>query len=126
MFYHEGGYTFVRYAEDKRPLKLCVYLIDSPESDEYLGVIIDFVTITTNKPEHVAKMDPAKFWQLVERLTVMFCRAYSPMKNQGVSMPEVRGAVYFVLNAGLQAGYWPEEYATDRKTFVQYGGDFVD
>ncbi|MGG1600959.1 hypothetical protein [Paenibacillus naphthalenovorans] len=125
MFYHdENGFTYVRYTEGKRPLKLCTYWIDSPESDAYLDTIIAFVIAAANKPVHIAKMQPVKFWQLVERLATLFCRAYSPTREKGVSKPEIRGAIYYVLNAALQAGDWPAEYVITKQTFVQYGGDY--
>lgn len=124
MIYHKEGFTYVQYAEGKRPLKLGTYFIACPESDAYLNTIIGFVTAAANKPEHIARMEPAKYWALVERLATLFCRKYSPTTNHGITKPEIRGAVYFVIQAGLQAGTWPAEYAITDKTFVQYGGDY--
>ncbi|MDO3682163.1 hypothetical protein [Paenibacillus ehimensis] len=123
--YYEDGSTFVQYAEGKRPLKFDVYLIDSPESDAYLDTIIDFVIATANKPEHIAKMEPAKYWALIERLGTMFCRAYSPTKNHGVTKAKIRSVVYFVLDNAIKAGRWPTAYVITDKTAVQFGGDYV-
>ncbi|MCM3272962.1 hypothetical protein [Paenibacillus elgii] len=123
--YYEDGSTFVQYAEGKRPLRFVVYVINSPESDTYLDTIIDFVIATANKPEHIAKMEPGKFYALIERLATMFCRAYSPTKNHGITKAEIRAVVYFVLNNAVKAGKWPAEYVITDKTAVQFGGDYV-
>ncbi|MFB6362497.1 hypothetical protein ACFCP7_00365 [Paenibacillus elgii] len=122
--YHEEGSTFVKYAEGKRPLKLDVYFIDSPERDAYFDTIIDFVIAAANKPAHIAKMEPAKFYALIERLSTMFCRAYSPTKNHGITKAEIRGVIYFVLNNAVKSGEWPAEYVITDRTSVQYGGDY--
>jgi len=115
------GFTYITYREDKRPLKLAPYIIDSQAADAYLDTIIGYVIRAANKPHHLAKMEPAKFWALLERLATMFCKDYAPTRQHGLTKPEVRGAIYFVLLAGIQAGEWPVEFKTSSGTFVRYG-----
>lgn len=121
--HEEDGFTHVKYREDKRPLKIDVFIIDGPEHETYLQRIVKFVERESNAPQHVAKMAPEKYWPLVERLATLVCREFSPTTNWGVTKPEIRGAVLFILYAGIKAGTWPEEYEMTDKTFVQYGGE---
>ena len=113
----------VKYAEDKRPLKIATYVVDSDERAEYLDEITRFIERTANAPEHVANMTEAKFFALVERLATTVCYEYSPKTRWDVSKFEIRGIVLFVLYAGINAGEWPERYPMTDKTFVQAGGD---
>lgn len=114
------GFTYVTYREDKRPLKIAPYWIDGPESEIILSRFIKFVETTANKPEHVAKMQPDKFWALVERLSTLACREFSPTTNWGVTKPEVRGIVLFTLYGGMDNGDWPQGYTMTEGSFVQY------
>jgi hypothetical protein len=115
----EDGYTYIKYREDKRPLKLAVYWIDSRAAGEYLALIAGFVEGTANAPTHIEKMEPDRFWALVERLATLFCREHSPTTNHGITKPEIRGAVYFILDAAIKAGHWPEQYGISDRSFVQ-------
>ncbi|WP_373230378.1 hypothetical protein [Cohnella sp.] len=116
----EDGFTLITYREDKRPLKLALYVIDSFEREMTLNSVIEFIEREANAPSHIANMEPAKFWALVERISTLFCRAFSPTLNWGVTKPEIRGAVYFVINEGMRAGAWPDDYTMTQSTFVQY------
>lgn len=116
----QDGFTLIKYAEDKRPLKLSVYWIDCPESEDFFQTIMGYVISNANHPKHIATMPPEKFFALVERLATMFCKEYSPTSTYGVTKPEIRGAIYFVLNAAIQAGEWPEKIEITKQTFVQY------
>lgn len=125
MFYHdERGSTYVKYSEQKRPIKLDVFVVDSPEAQEFVNLILRFIMREANKLEHIAKMPPEKFIALVERLSTMFCYAYSPTKNYNVSKFEIRGAIYFFLLEAVKTGAWPETYPIRKDTFVQFGGDY--
>jgi hypothetical protein len=119
MVKHEDGFTYITYRDDKRPLKLAVYFLRGSEDEAFLYDVVRFVRAGANAPQHLAKMEPPKLWALVERLSTLFCRSYSPTSNWGVTKPEIRGAVLFVIDAGLKAGNWPDEYEMTRKTFVQ-------
>ncbi|TLS53387.1 hypothetical protein FE782_03705 [Paenibacillus antri] len=119
----QDGFTYIKYAENKRLLKLTVYWIDGVESEMFLQTIIRYVTTVANHPKHIGKLEPAKYWSLVERLATMFCKSYSPTTNYGVTKPEVRGAIYFVLQAGIKAGEWPEDFEVTPGAFVQYWED---
>ncbi|MFD2615705.1 hypothetical protein [Paenibacillus gansuensis] len=118
---NEDGFTYVTYAPNKRPLKLAVYWVTDEMSADILRQIIEFVTRMANKPVHLRNMEPPKFWALCERLATMYCRTYSPTTNYGITKPEIRAAVYFVMLAGITAGEWPEKYPVTDKTFVKYG-----
>lgn len=120
---HGDGSTNVKYREDKRPLKIDAFIIDGPEREAYLQRIIKFVERESNGPQHVAKMEQANFWALVERLATITCREFSPTTNWGITKPEIRGVILFLLYAGINAGDWPTEYVTTDTTFVQYGGN---
>lgn len=120
----QDGFTYVQYADDKRPLKIGVYVIDDEDRNVYLSHLIDFVESIANAPQHIAKMEPVNYWRLVERLATMFCREFSPTANWNVSKPEIRGMVCFVLAAGVHAGHWPVDYEISDETFVQYGGGY--
>lgn len=113
----------VKYAEDKRPLKITAYYIDSEEDFHRYNSIRRFVENASNAPEHVAKMSEAKFFALVELLSTLACREFSPTTNWGVTKPAVRGIVLFVLYAGIKAGKWPTRYEMTETTFVQAAGD---
>jgi len=117
---HEDGFTLIEYAEDKRPLKVGVYVIDSFDRDMQLNRIVRFIEANANAPVHIAKMEPPKFYALVERLATMVCREILPTRNWGITKPEIRGAVLFVLYEAIEAGKWPVEFETNRTTFVQY------
>jgi isopropylmalate/homocitrate/citramalate synthase len=119
----DEGITLITYREDKRPLKLAVYVIDSVERTVQLARVNGFVEKQANAPEHLARMEPANFWAMIERLSTLCCRVYSPTTNWGVTKPEIRAAVYFFISAAISAGSWPKEYAINEKTFVQYGGE---
>lgn len=121
---NEDGYTYVTYREDKRPLKLAVYVIDDVERGAYFERIESYVKQAANAPVHLANMEQPKFYALVERLATMVCREYAPTANWGVTKPEIRGAVYYVLSAAIEVGTWPDRYVTSDKTFVQVGGDY--
>lgn len=118
----KDGFTYIEYAEGKRPLKLAVYVIDHIEREVYLRRMLKFIEATANAPAHLAKMEKPKFFALVERLATMVCREFSPTTNWNVTKPETRGIVLFTLYSGIQAGTWPEEYEISDKTFVQFGG----
>jgi hypothetical protein len=114
--------TEVKYREDKQPLKLDIFWIGNDDDEAYVSEIIRFVEGTANKPQHIARMKPASYWALVERLATLFCKAYSPKKNHNIRKAEIRGVVYFTLNAAIAAGCttdWPEAYPTSAVTFVQ-------
>ncbi|RED86199.1 hypothetical protein [Cohnella phaseoli] len=117
---HEDGFTLIEYAEGKRPLKVTAYVIDCFDRDIQLSHIVKYVEAAANAPVHVAKMEPTKFYALVERLATTVCREFSPTRNWGVTKPEIRGAVLFVLYAAIKAGKWPVEYDMTDTTFVQY------
>jgi hypothetical protein len=121
MIKHEEGFTIITYAEGKRPLKLAVYVIDCVEREVYLRRIVKFIEAAANTPIHISKMEQPKFFALVERLATMVCRQFSPTANWGVTKPEIRGAVLFVLYGGIAAGTWPDTYEITDTTFVQYG-----
>jgi hypothetical protein len=119
MFYHEDGFTFIRYNENKRPLKLAVYWIDSPEKDHHLTHMYQFVVSNVNAPVHVQKMPPEKFWALIERISTLYCKMFAPTANYGISKPEIRGAMYFFIKAAADAGDWQEYIRVGKDTFVQ-------
>lgn len=113
----------VRYAENKRPIKIEVFVIESDEHLEFVQQVIRFLEDRSNAPHHIAKMDDAKLFALVERMTMAICSAFSPKANCGVSKEEVRGIVLFTYQAATVAGEWPESYKLTDTTFVQRGGD---
>ncbi|MCU6709786.1 hypothetical protein M6D81_13900 [Paenibacillus sp. J5C_2022] len=115
------GYTYIKYAEDKRPLKICPYFVDGIEREICLGRMVRCIEEESNGPEHIAKMTEPKFFALVERLATLTCKEFSPTKNWGVTKFEVRAIVLFVLYGGLDAGRWPDAYPMTDKTFVQDG-----
>lgn len=118
----EGHVTIVKYAEDKRPLKIVPYIARSAADRGILWEIVGFVERESNAPHHLAKMEESKFYALVERLATLACRKLSPMSNWGVTKAEIRGIVLFTLRAAIAAGTWPESYKMTDTTFVQYGG----
>jgi|GEM_PF-6036106 len=118
----EDGYTYVLYAEGKRPLKIAVYVLGDVEYEVLFRRMIEFIQRESNAPEHLAKMTGPKFMAFVERMATLICKEYSPTKNLGITKPEIRGAVLFVLQAGLKAGRWPDEFEMTSRTFVQFGG----
>lgn len=122
MFYHKEGFTYVQYADNKRSLKLNIFFIDSKERQEHLALICRFVMSEANLPKHIAKMQPDKFFALVERLSTLFCRSYSPTTNWGITKPEIRGVVYFLLNEAIRVGEWPLYCRINKTTFVQEAG----
>lgn len=118
----EGHVTIVKYAEDKRPLKIEPFVIHSAQDREIVAEVIGFVERESNAPHHIAKMEESKLWALVERLSVMACRRFSPAANWGVSKQEIRGIVLFTLKAAIAAGEWPDSYKLTDATFVLNGG----
>ncbi|MDU2239370.1 MAG: hypothetical protein E7E23_02240 [Paenibacillus sp.] len=118
----EGHVTIVKYAEDKRPLKIEPFVIHSAQDREIVAEVIGFVERESNAPHHIAKMEEPKLWALVERLSVMACRRFSPAANWGVSKQEIRGIVLFTLKAAIAAGEWPDSYKLTDATFVLNGG----
>lgn len=118
----EGHVTIVKYAEDKRPLKIAPYIARSAADRGILWEIINFVEANANAPHHLAKMEESKFYALIERLATLACRKFSPMANWGVTKPEIRGIVLFTLRAAIAAGTWPETYEVTSTTFVRNGG----
>lgn len=114
--------TIVKYAEDKRPLKIVPYIVRNDGDRGVLWEIILFVEANANAPHHLAKMEESKFYALVERLSTLACRKFSPMANWGVTKPEIRGIVLFTLKAAIAAGTWPDSYEITRNTFVRNGG----
>lgn len=119
----EDGFTYVTYAEGKRPLKIAVYDVagDFSRYDNLFRMITE-ITQIANAPEHIKKMEPPNYYALVERLATMVCKSFSPTTNWGVTKPEVRGVVVFTLLAGMEAGRWPDEYPTGPSFFVQDNG----
>ncbi|GGG08635.1 hypothetical protein [Paenibacillus aceti] len=113
--------TIIQYAGDKRPIKIEPFVIKYEEDSEILQQVMGFVVRESNAPHHLAKMEESKFYALVERLSVMACRKFSPLRNWGVSKQEIRGIVLFVLQAGIAAGEWPTAYEIRHNTFVQDG-----
>lgn len=111
----------VKYAEDKRPLKIEPFVINSAQDREIVSQVIGFIESESNAPHHLAKMEEPKLWALVERLSVMACRRFSPAANWGVSKQEIRGIVLFALRAAIAAGEWPESYKLTDTTFVING-----
>ncbi|WP_410770120.1 hypothetical protein [Fontibacillus sp. BL9] len=118
----EGHVTIVNYAEGKRPLKVAPYIARNAADRGILWEILTFVERESNEPHHLAKMEDAKFYALVERLATLACRKFSPMTKWGVTKPEIRGIVLFTLRAAVAAGTWPESYEVTRTTFVRNGG----
>ncbi|RED57176.1 hypothetical protein [Cohnella lupini] len=116
----EDGFTYVTYHDDKRPLKLVPFFIDGIDREIIFSRILKFIECKSNAPAHLARMEPEKWWSLVERLSTLVCREFSPTANWGVTKPEIRGVVYFVMNEGVRAGAWPETYMMTQTTFVQY------
>ncbi|HZG87298.1 hypothetical protein [Paenibacillus sp.] len=118
----QDGFTYIKYREDKRPLKLAVYYLrDDDDSESILDEIIGYVLHTVNKPKHLAKMEESKFFALIERTATMFCKAYSPSKRyNGLTKPEIRGAIYWIMLGGINAGdEWPDSFRITSETFVQ-------
>lgn len=117
----EERVTIIKYAEDKRPIKVEPYIVRYDGDRGILWEIINFVEANANAPHHLAKMEDAKFYALVERLATLACRKFSPMTKWGVTKPEIRGIVLFTLQAAVAAGTWPETYEVTRTTFVRNG-----
>ncbi|GAA0134737.1 hypothetical protein YSY43_15770 [Paenibacillus sp. YSY-4.3] len=118
----ENHITIIKYAENKRPLKIEPFIFHYAGDRGILSEVISFVECESNAPHHLAKMEEAKFYALVERLATMACRRFSPTANWGVTKPEIRGIVLFTLQAAVAAGTWPESYEITRTTFVRNGG----
>jgi hypothetical protein len=114
--------TIVKYAEDKRPLKIEPYIVRNEGDRGVLWEILTFVERESNAPHHLAKMEESKFYALVERLATLACRKFSPMAKWGVTKAEIRGIVLFTLRAAIAAGTWPDSYEVSRDTFVRFGG----
>lgn len=120
----DGHVTIVKYAEDKRPLKIVPYIVRNDGDRGVLWEILTFVEANANAPHHIAKMEESKFYALVERLATLACRKFSPMAQWGVTKAEIRGIVLFTLRAAISAGTWPESYEVSRDTFVRFGGRY--
>jgi hypothetical protein len=116
--------TIVKYAEDKRPLKIEPYIVRNDGDRGVLWEILTFVEANANAPHHLAKMEESKFYALVERLSTLACRKFSPMAQWGVTKAEIRGIVLFTLKAAIAAGTWPESYEVSQETFVRFGGRY--
>jgi len=114
--------TIVKYAEDKRPLKIVPFIARSDADRGILWEILTFVERESNEPHHLARMSEPKFYALVERLATLACRKFSPMAQWGVTKAEIRGIVLFTLKAAIAAGTWPETYEVTSTTFVRNGG----
>lgn len=115
--------TIVKYAEDKRPLKIEPFVLECAEDKSIFKQVDSYITRVSNAPSNLAKMDESRFYALVERLSVMVCKEFSPSRNWGVTKQEIRGIVLFILQAGIAAGEWPEYYKLSTNTFVQAGAD---
>ncbi len=117
----DGHVTIVKYSEDKRPLKIEPFVLTNPGDYDAMWDVIFFVEANANAPHHLAKMGESKFYALVERLSVMVCRRFSPAATWGVSKAQIRGIVLFTLRAAIAAGVWPEAYEVTSETFVRNG-----
>lgn len=80
----------------KQPLKVEPYVVDSFETAELLDEIIYFVGREVNIDTY-RKMDVAKACRLIQRFTILICKAESPTKLYGVRMAQVRHAVIQAL-----------------------------
>jgi hypothetical protein len=89
-----NGYT-VDYGA-KQTLKVEPYVVDSLATEELLDEIIYFVGREVNVDTY-RKMDVAKACRLIQRFTILLCKAESPTKLYGVRMPQVRHAVIQAL-----------------------------
>lgn len=116
----------VRYAEDKRPIKIEVFIIESDEHLDFVQRVIRFLEGKSNSPHHIAKMDDSKLFALIERMTMTICGTFSPKADWGVSKQEVRGIVLFTYQAAVAAGDWPKSYKITDTTYVQCGGGFYE
>ncbi|MBP1905499.1 hypothetical protein J2Z32_002129 [Paenibacillus turicensis] len=118
--------TVVKYADDKRPLKIEPFVLDCAEDESIFKQVDSYITRVSNAPSNLAKMDESKFYALVERLSVMVCKEFSPLRTWGVTKQGIRGIVLFILQEGIAAGEWPEYYPVSSDTFVQAGADYVE
>jgi hypothetical protein len=118
--------TIVKYAEDKRPLKIEPFFIECAEDEAIFKQIDTYIARVSNAPSNLAKMEESKFYALVERLSVMVCKEFSPLRNWGVTKQEIRGIVLFILQAGIAAGEWPDYYKVSTNTFVQAETAYVE
>ncbi|KQN97592.1 hypothetical protein [Paenibacillus sp. Leaf72] len=121
---NEEGYTLINYAEGKRPLKIVTYHINDEVYDGYFSEIVRFVQAEANAPSHVIQMEESKFFALAERLATVFCKAYAPTRNAGITKPEIRAAILFVLYAGIEAGHYSDKFTMTNTTLVRLGGDY--
>lgn len=123
---HDEQFTIIKYAEDKRPIKIETFVIHSEDDVEILQHLIGFIRAKANAPHHIARMDESKFYALVESLSMTICGIYSPKAEWGISKFEIRAIVLFTLQAAVAAGEWPDVYPCTDTTFVQYGGGFFE
>ncbi|ETT38568.1 hypothetical protein C169_13197 [Paenibacillus sp. FSL R5-808] len=119
---HDDRFTIIKYAEDKRPIKIEPFVIRSVEDVDALQHIIGFIQSKANAPHHIARMDESKLYALIESLSMTICGMYSPKAEWGISKFEVRAIVLFTLQAAIATGKWPDSYKMTDTTFVQYGG----
>lgn len=113
--------TIVKYAEDKRPLKIEPFIINYEQDLRIVQQMIAFIMRESNEPEHVGNMEVSKYYALIERLAIKACKEFSPKQNWGVTKQEIRGIVLFTLQEAIAADRWPDEYKTTAATFVQEG-----
>lgn len=123
---HDEQFTIVKYAEDRRTIKIEPFVIKSQDDVDILQHIIGFIQAKANAPHHIARMDESRFYALVESLSMTICRTYSPKAEWGISKFEIRAIVLFTLQAAVAAGEWPDSYPCTDSTFVQYGGGLYD
>ncbi|MDU7472108.1 MAG: hypothetical protein E7L01_01925 [Paenibacillus macerans] len=118
--------TIIHYAEGKRPIKIEPFVVTSAEDADILQDIIRFIHVEANSPHHIAKMEDAKFFALVELLATKICYAFSPKTEYGINKSEIRGIVLFVLQAATEAGEWLDSYHCTDRTFVQFLRGYLD
>ncbi|MNJ63086.1 hypothetical protein D3C77_589590 [compost metagenome] len=113
--------TLVKYAEDKRPLKIEPFIINYEQDIRILQQMFTFIIREANEPNHLCKMEVSKYYALIERLAIKACKEFSPKQNWGLTKPEIRGIVLFTLQEAIAAGEWPDEYTITESTFVREG-----
>jgi hypothetical protein len=94
-----------------RPLKFKTYVIDSEEKEWFLDAVMEFVAVSVNI-ETADAMDEQNLYRLIEKISILVCKAESPTANYGITKPEVRSAVKYAIKATSAATYRGEQNKT--------------